>query len=148
MVAVVLALIATAVAIGAWFRPAPKPEAPAAKTYSEQEVADAKKAACKAFNKAHDMLVSNSKRGGTDPTEILIAGVNTRLAVLAAGDYLDMALDQNPAISNDFAEKLRLLSNTYKTIAVDQLGETSQEELDAIYQEAESSAKKISEACT
>ncbi|WP_059015428.1 hypothetical protein [Mycobacterium sp. M26] len=143
-----LAVIAIAVGIGAWFKPAPKPEAPAAKTYSEQEVADAKKAACDAFTNAHDMLVSNSKRGGTNPTEVLIAGVNTRLAVLTAGSYIDAALNQNPALASDLAEKLRQLSSTYMTIAVDQLGETSQEKLDEIYQDAETNAKAISEACT
>ena len=43
-IAIAIALVAVAVAIAAWFKPAPKAEVPAAKTYTEQETADAKKA--------------------------------------------------------------------------------------------------------
>ncbi len=53
IIAIVIALIAVAVAIAAWFRPAPKAETPAAKTYSEQEIADAKKAVCDAYERVN-----------------------------------------------------------------------------------------------
>ena len=147
IIATVIALIAIAVAIGAWFRPAPKAESSAPKTYSEQETADAKKAVCDAFNKVHQMLETNSSNTGTNPNEELIAAVNTRLAIHAAGDFLALTLHEQPATPGDLADKVRALAGTYGEITVDQLGQASRTQLDAEYQQADSNSATIAEAC-
>ena len=62
IIAIAIALVAVAVAIAAWFTPAPKAEVPAAKTYTEQETADAKKAVCEAFDWGKPLSASRAAR--------------------------------------------------------------------------------------
>ncbi|HSS23221.1 MAG TPA: hypothetical protein VLL82_02155, partial [Mycobacterium sp.] len=68
---VVALLVTLGVAIVGWFRPVPaKP--PAAPTYSNQQVADAKASVCTAYEqvrKAGD--VAGARNGGSDPISIL-----------------------------------------------------------------------------
>lgn len=147
IIAIVIAVIAIAVAIGAWFRPAPKPETPAAKTYSDQEVADAKKAVCDAFNKAHSTLITNAGKSGDDPTQAAILAVNGRLATYAAGDFLIVQLQGQPAAPDNVAKPIRDLAITYQTIALDQIGDASRTQLDTDYEKADTFTKAITEAC-
>ena len=67
IIAIVIALIAVAVAIAAWFRPAPKAETPAAKTYSEQEIADAKKAVCDAYESGCEPTLDRTAKSRRGP---------------------------------------------------------------------------------
>ncbi|WP_431237823.1 hypothetical protein ACQ86B_24630 [Mycolicibacterium aichiense] len=147
IIAIVVALIAIAVAIGAWFRPAPKPEAPAAKTYSNQEVNDAKKAVCDAFNKVHSTLVTNAGKSGDDPTQAAILAVNGRLATYAAGDFLIVQLQGQPAAPAELAGPVRDLGITYQSITLDQIGDASRTQLDNDYQKADTLTKSITEVC-
>ncbi|BBZ79125.1 hypothetical protein MANY_44620 [Mycolicibacterium anyangense] len=148
MVAVVLALIATAVAIGAWFRPAPKPEAPAAKTYSEQEVADAKKAVCDAYERAHRALqTTGSKDGGNDPTTSLAIAVNVRLAFGESSSYLLRTLQEYAATPADLRDQVRTASESFQQISLDQLGEAPQQELDPILKRADAADLSIKKTC-
>lgn len=52
IVAIVIGLVFGAIAVAAYFKATPKAEAPASKVYSEQEMADTKKAVCDAYAKA------------------------------------------------------------------------------------------------
>ena len=86
IIAIVIAVIAVAVAIGAWFRPPPKPEIAAAKTYSEQEVTDAKQKICDAFATVQSTLEASSNQAPPDPNDVMqkfTLSVNGRLASYA-----------------------------------------------------------------
>lgn len=148
IVAIVIALIAVAVAIGAWFRPAPKPETPAAKTYSEQEVADAKKAVCDAYGKTDRAVqATGRKSGGQDPTAILAVAVNIRLALSESSSFLLRTLAENPAAPPGLQEQIRAAALAYQDIAIDQLGEASQQELAPFLQKMDSTDVAIKQAC-
>ena len=146
IIAIVIALIAVAVAIAAWFRPAPKAETPAAKTYSEQEIADAKKAVCDAYERALNALTANSRQPDS-PNEGLAVIANSRIAIHAAGTYLIAALNEQPAAPEELAAPVKSLADQYQRMVLDQIGGADRATLDAEYQNADSLTSKISKVC-
>ncbi|NTY61213.1 hypothetical protein [Mycolicibacterium sphagni] len=148
IIAIVIAVIAFAVAIGAWFRPIPTPETPAAKTYSDQEVADAKKSVCDAYTRvARAVQATGRKNGGDDPTAIIAVAVNIRLALSESSSFLLRTLAENPAAPHDLQEQVRTAAIAYQNIAIDQLGEASQEELAPFLKQMDSTDVAIKQAC-
>ncbi|MGY4712601.1 hypothetical protein ACXDF8_24120 [Mycolicibacterium sp. CBM1] len=148
VIAIVVAVIAIAVAIGAWFRPAPKPEAPAAKTYSEQEVTDAKKAVCEAFAAANKAVQAAGRRNeGTDSTAILAVAANVRLALTAGSSYMLRNLEDSPATPDDLVASIKKLADTYEDIAIAQLGEAPQDQLDPLYKAGDEVTNSVKQAC-
>src|SRR4051812_43312838 len=133
IIAIVIAVIAVAVAIGAWFRPAPKPEAPAAKTYSEQEVADAKKAVCDAFDRGQQTLSVTGGKVGANPSDSFTVAVNSRVAIGTITSYWRSTLQEHPATPNELADILSSLADLYENILLTQLEEGSRSDLDALY---------------
>ena len=114
IIAIVIAVVAVAVAIGAWFRPVPKPETPAAKTYSEQEVADAKKAVCAAFKDASRGVQAAGRRNeGPDPVAVLTVAANVRLALTAGSAYMLQSLNNSQAAPDDLKSAVKNLAGTY-----------------------------------
>lgn len=148
IIAIVIAVIAVAVAIGAWFRPVPKPETPAAKTYSEQEIADAKKSVCDAFKDANRGVQAAGRRNeGPDPIAVLAVAANVRLALTAGSAYMLQSVDNNQAAPDDLKSAVEELAGTYRKVAVAQLGEASQDELDPMYKSGDETTNKIKQAC-
>jgi hypothetical protein len=147
VVAIVVALIATAVAIGAWFKPAPKPETPATKTYSEQEVADAKKAVCDAFQRTERALNTNSQRAGNTPTDDRAVIANSRIAINSAGSYLGFVVANEPATPPELATSVRNLAGQYQGMVVDQIGDVDAAQLNSDYQGADALVSEVSQGC-
>lgn len=146
IIAIVIAVIAVAVAIGAWFRPTPKPEAPAAKTYSEQEVADAKRSVCDAFGKAFNALTVNSQQPDNQ-NEALAVVANSRVTIHAAATYLASVLAERPAAPEEIAAPVKALADQYQSMILDQIGNADRPTLDADYRNADSLTSKISQVC-
>jgi len=147
IIAIVIALIAVAVAIGAWSKPAPKPEASPTKTYSDQEIADAKKAVCGAYDKAIHTLDVNKRKASVNAADSFAVVVNTRLAVYTASDYLMQSVDRHPALQSDLSSSVRDLANAYQEIVLDQIGDADQTQLDSIYQRADKLGSMVAQAC-
>lgn len=140
--------MALAVAAGAWFRPLPKPETPTAKVYSQQEVADAKKAVCEAFAKAKESVNSAGlKNSDGQPGSALAVAVNVRLALETGSRYLsDSALQYHSAL-NDLVTPINDLAKAYQQIAIAQLADSPHTEIEPYYREADSAAAIIEHAC-
>lgn len=147
IIAIVVAVIAIAVAIGAWFRPMPKPEAPAAKTYSDQEVADAKKAACDAFDRGQKTLDVTGAKVATNPSDSFTVAVNSRVAIGAISNYWRSTLQHHPATPAEVENVLSSLADQYESILLTQLAEGSRTDLDALYASVDESVPKMTQAC-
>ncbi|WP_163696622.1 hypothetical protein [Mycolicibacterium sarraceniae] len=147
IIAIVIAVIAVAVAIGAWFRPMPKPDTPAAKTYSEQEVTDAKKAACDAFNQTQQTLKVTGSKTGDNPTASFIVAVNSRIAIQAVSAYLRSTAENEPALSKDLSDKVLGLSNIYRTILLKQLAEVPQDQVEPLFNSVDKAVDDMTQAC-
>jgi hypothetical protein len=127
IVAIAVAVIALAVAIGSWFRPIPEPTPVAAPTYTDSEVADAKKQVCDAYGHAHDAIFTagNTK----DPANSLTYAVNARLSFFAGAQYLDDTLDSQPATPSELAGAAKQYSSTYRLLALGLLADKSAEQI-------------------
>jgi hypothetical protein len=123
-VMLLITLVAVAAAVAAWLRPIPHSTSatPAAPTYSEQQVADAKAKVCGAFEKVHQVLQMNSTRsGGDDPNSQLLVAVNARQIFMTGSAYLLTTLSDYPATTSDLAAAISGLAHLYQTITLDGL---------------------------
>jgi len=147
IIAIVIALIAVAVAIAAWFRPAPKAETPATKTYSEQEIADAKKAVCDAFEQVSKTVNTAGGKSGGNPTDSFIVAVNTRMALATSSSFMTAQLAANPATPDDLAHAVRNLADRYQEIAMNQLADATTSDLEPLATAADAQTADIEKAC-
>jgi hypothetical protein len=114
-----IALVA-GVAIVGWLRPLQdhKP-GPAAPTYTNEQVANAKTNVCAAFEQVDRSLgVAQSFSGSSDPTAILAVATSTRQALDFGSRYLLMKLDAEPATPSDLATAVRKQSDAYQQLTI------------------------------
>lgn len=147
IIAIVIALIAVAVAIASWFRPAPKAETPAAKTYSEQEIADAKRAVCDAYDTVNKTVDVAGSKSGDNPTDSFVVAINTRLALATSSSFLTSQLSANPATPDDLSEPVRDLAHQYQVITMNQLADARTADLQSFATAADRAVARIKEAC-
>jgi hypothetical protein len=125
LIALVVALLAICVAIGAWFRPSAdsKPaSAPPAPSYTDQQVAEAKTKVCAAYEKVHRALVlSSARNGGNDPTAVLGVATSGRQVLDAGSRYLITKLSEEPATSPELSAAIRNLAEGYQELTMEYL---------------------------
>jgi hypothetical protein len=117
-----ITLVSVGAAVGAWLRPTPHetPAAPAAPTYTEQQIADAKSNVCKAYAKIHHAVDVNAPRnGGSDPTSQLAVTTNMRQIYVVGSAYLLTTLDDEPAAPSDLAAATRKLAKLLQVLTVE-----------------------------
>lgn len=143
----VIAIAALVVAAGAWFRPMPQPEAPTAKVYSEQEVSDAKMAVCEAFAKASRALQATGGKTSDGSVEAFAVAVNTRLALETTSNFMARTLEESQATPAPLAEATRELSRLYEAIALAQLSDLPQSDINLIASAADNAVARINQSC-
>jgi hypothetical protein len=107
--ALLIALIALAVGIAAWFRPAPHNDQPPPKpAYTDQQAADAKAKVCAAFGKLERAVdIANAAPRGNDATSQLTESINVRQVFDVGSRYLFRTLAEEPATPADLAAAVR-----------------------------------------
>jgi hypothetical protein len=140
-------LVTLGVAIAGWFRPVPaKP--PAAPTYSDQQVADAKAKVCSTYERVRKAVVANTSRdGGSDPTATLAVAANARTALYDGGDYLLKTVAQEPATAPDLAKAIHTLVNSYQQLAIDYMAELPDPELQTSREAVSNSGTAVYDQC-
>jgi hypothetical protein len=114
--------------------------------YSEQQVADAKRAVCEAYAKGIQALkVAGAKK--PDPADWLPVAVNTRLAETAMGGFLVHVLDANPAVPSQLEELTRRLALNYQEMAVIQLADKMPAEFESNNRISADLISKIDQIC-
>ncbi len=142
-------IVTLGVAIVGWFRPVPA-KAPAAPTYSAQQVADAKAAMCSAYvqvRKAGD--VAGARDGGSDPTSTLTVATSTRQVLDAGSRYLAAKLNAEPATPPDLATAVRKLADVYQEMTIDYLDglSNSDPELSPLLKAGDQAHSTIQDLC-
>lgn len=104
-----IALIALAIGIAAWFRPLPHNDQPRPKAvYTQQQIADAKAKVCAAFGKLERAVdVANAAPRGSDATGQLTESINVRQVFDVGSRYLSRTLAEEPATPADLAAAVR-----------------------------------------
>ena len=142
--ALAIALIAVAVAIAAWLRPAH--EAP---SFSDQQSAQAKKNICSAalvVNKAVFADAPNPHPG--DPVGAIAVAANVRLALLGGGAYLRDAVAAEPAAQANLAKAATSMANTLQQTGISYAANTATPAvLSPLQQDLASEMRQINSLC-
>jgi hypothetical protein len=146
IIAIVIALLALALAAASWFRPTHE-ATPATPQYSEQQVTDAKKNLCDAYNTMYRALERAGTTTSDDPNQKYMIAMNTRLAFNTAADRLLTEVSQNPAGPPDLVDATRRLAISYQKLVLVRTAEAPQPELDAVYKEINFSETALKTAC-
>jgi hypothetical protein len=144
--ALAIAVIAVAVAIAAWFRPAHS----SAPHFSDQQTADAKKSVCTAYTAVHQAVVANTHMAnpkGNDPVGQLAVQANARLALLGGGQYLRERLAANPATPADLAKAVTSMANTTEDLGVAYLSGAAPFAVDPQRQDLLAEVKQLNQLC-
>jgi hypothetical protein len=124
VVMLVITLVAVGAAVAAWLRPVPATPAATSPTptFSDQQVAEAKRKVCAAYEKMHRALDMNSRRnGGDDPNLQLLVAVNMREVFIAGSVRLLTTLTDEPATPPELAAAARKLADLSQIITLDGL---------------------------
>lgn len=126
--ALAIALVATGLAIVGWFRPTPSPPAPhqTGPTYTQQQIADAKRNVCDAYGLVRAAVSVSTNKQGSDgdafAAKTAIAA-NGRLALYGGGGYMLEQLSAEPPTPSDLADAVKSLAATFRKLALVDLSE-------------------------
>jgi hypothetical protein len=149
-VALAIAVIATALAIVGWFRPAPPPPAPHASspTYTEQQIADAKSAACSAYDtvKRGTTLQTNLPQTD-DPAMANAQATHAQLSLIAGSWYLREQL--NSATPQPLAGDINKLADTLLQVGVNAIAgaKNADPSQSSRMDDANSAFERVAESC-
>jgi hypothetical protein len=145
--ALAIAVIAAAVAITAWFRPAPESASP---TFTDQQTAQAKMNVCSAYTAVHQGVVRNTHLkdpNPNDPAGQLAIAANARLALLGGGAYLRDRVAAQSATPADLAQAVNSMANTIEQLGVAYLAASTNLVLDPLRHDLEAQLAQINELC-
>jgi hypothetical protein len=145
--ALAIAVIATAVAIAAWFRPAPQSATPA---FTDQQTAQAKSNVCSAYTAVHQAVVRNTHLADpnpNDPVGQLAIAANARLALLGGGAYLRDRVAAQPATPADLAQAVNSMGTTIEQLGVGYLEAAANIVLDPLRHDLDVQIGQISKLC-
>ncbi|HWF68984.1 MAG TPA: hypothetical protein VG187_05370 [Mycobacterium sp.] len=117
LTALAIALIALAVGLVGWFRPAPHNNQPLPKpTYTEQQTADAKAKVCAAFGELDRAVgVLKALPHGTDP---VVEAVNIRQVFDVFSRHFFATLSEEPATPADLATAMRKQASSLEELVI------------------------------
>ncbi|MCV7228289.1 hypothetical protein [Mycolicibacterium komossense] len=151
IVSLIVAVLAIAVAIGAWFRTAHSDvttqSTTAPQQFTTQQTSDANKALCDSYHKMFRSVNGAGGQTSDDPVLQQVYAINIRLATHVASDFMYDKLRENPAGSPQLASDLRDLANAYNEVLMAQLADAPKTELDPLYSNIDSADAKLVEAC-
>lgn len=147
LAALAIAVIAAAVAVAAWFRPAFESASP---TFTDQQTALAKTNVCSAYAAVHQGVVRNTHLADpnpNDPAGQLAIAANARLALLGGGAYLQDRVAAQPATPADLTQAVNSMANTLEQLGVGYLEAASNIVLDPLRHDLDSQVAQINKLC-
>jgi hypothetical protein len=137
-------VIAVAVAVAAWFRPAHD----GASTFSGEHVSQAKANVCSTYTSVRKAVVLNTHLNSpNDPTGQLAVAANARLALLGGGSYLQDRLVAEPAAPADLANAVKSMSNTIEQLGTAYLADAGTIVLDPLRHDLDADIRQINDLC-
>jgi hypothetical protein len=147
--ALVLAVVATGLAIGGWFYYPHKGQAGSG-TYSDQQVKDAKKHVCETFMVVDRAVVRNSRLKNPDnggPIGALSVATAARQAFFSGGAYLKDRVAQEPATPPDLAKSVNAMAGNLEELAIGYLAGAAEFTQDELRQALDDKIKATVEIC-
>jgi hypothetical protein len=123
--ALAIALIALAVGLVGWFRPAPHNDQMSASpkpTYTDKQVANAKANLCTAFEKVeHALHLADARSVSDDPTALLAVAEGAWQAFDAGSRYLSTKLAEEPAAPPELGTAVQKQANAFQEVLINYL---------------------------
>ena len=148
MAALVLAVIATSLAVLGWFYP--HKSASSAPTYTDQQTKDAKKHICETFMVVDRAVVRNSRLKNPDnggPIGALSVATAARQAFFSGGAYLRDRVAQEPATPPDLAKSVNAMASNLEELAIGYLAGAAEFTQDELRQSLDDKIKATVEIC-
>ncbi len=148
MAALVLAVVATTVAVLGWFYP--HKSASSAPTYSDQQVKDAKKHICETFRIVDHEVVRNSRMKNPEnggPIGALSVATAARLAFYSGGAFLRDRVTQEPATPPALAKSVNDMGSALEELAIGYLAGGPEFAQDSLRQSLDDKIKATIELC-
>jgi len=145
--ALVVSLLALALAAAACFKPTHDDAAPAMPQYSDQQVADAKKNVCDAYQTMYKALQGAASLSSNDPNEKFMLAINARLAFNTAADYLIMTSSENPAAPSELLNSARNLAISYQKLVLARTSQPTGDEIDTVNSGIREAEASLIQAC-
>jgi hypothetical protein len=147
--ALVLAVIATSVAVVGWFYPH-KSAGSSAPTYTDQQTKEAKKHICETFKLVDHEVVRNARLknppdGG--PIGALSVATAARMAFYTGGAFLRDRVSQEPATPPDLAKSVNSMASTLEELAIGYLAGAADFAQDELRQNLDDKIKATIEMC-
>lgn len=144
-----IAIVAIAVAIGAWFRPVGNETTSSTPSsqLSEQEVAKSDEAICAAHDFINRATQTAGRQTSDDPAVKAAIAINIRLGSTLSASYLLSQLDLNPATSAELAEAVKNLATAYQITTLTHFSDAPENEIDEAYKQLDSAERQVVEAC-
>lgn len=123
LAALVIAVVAVALAVVGWFRPATGPG-----KFSGQEAQDAKGRICEVTGTVRQATSINTNMTSPVPGDAvagLAIAANARLALYAGGGYVLQRLAEEPATPADLAKAATAMANTMQELGINYLAGAS-----------------------
>ncbi|WP_343576426.1 hypothetical protein [Mycobacterium sp.] len=141
--ALVIAVIATAVAIAAWLHPG------VSRSFSDKQSAQAKTIVCSAWAPIRKSVWNGTPNPRPDdPVAQLSVAANVRLAMLGGGSYLKETLAAEPATPPDLAKAVASVANTLQLMGVNYLAMTaSPAVIDPLHHDLDTEGVEIGRLC-
>ena len=149
LAALVLAVIATTVAVLGWFYPH-KGASSSSTSYSDQQTKEAKKHICETFMLVDHEVVRNSRlknpeNGG--PIGALSIATAARLAFYSGGDFLRERVAAEPATPPELAKSVNAMAANLEELAIGYLAGSAEFTQDALRQSLDEKIKATIELC-
>ena len=146
--ALLLAVIATGVAVAGWFYP--HKTASSAPTYTDQQTKDAKKHICETFMIVDRAVVRNSRLKNPDnggPIGALSVATAARMAFYSGGSFLRDRVSQEPATPPDLAKSVNAMASNLEELSIGYLAGAAEFAQDELRQSLDDKIKATVEIC-
>ena len=127
-------------------RPAASSEA-AKPVYSDQQVADAKKAVCEAYAKGMRSIRIVARRQPENDADRLGVAVNSRTGLTTVSTYFNDRLAANPSAPAALREQLSKLAQQYQEVALAQLADETPTDYKSNLETIDATVAELNELC-
>jgi hypothetical protein len=141
-----VALVTLSTGMAACARPATSGDA-AKPVYSDQQVADAKKAVCEAYAKGMRTIRVVAKRQPANDADRLGVAVNSRAGLVAVSTYFNDKLEANPGAPAELKEQLAKLAQEYQEVALAQLADETPSDYKSNLETIDATVAELDKLC-
>jgi hypothetical protein len=143
----IVAVLALGLAAASWLRPLETDQRSAPTHYGQDEISEARKAMCAAWDTSFKAVTTSGRKTSPDTTVNYVIGIQTQLAFHVAASHLRTELRRHPATPEPLAAALERMAVSSQDLVLARLSEASESEVNAIRSEMDEAEKDVKQEC-